>query len=353
MFVFFHQNDVTDAQGGIERYVDTLLRAAGDQGLLVGETPATPAANRFGLRLPRLPGPKWIPFALAVIAAVRSIRARLAAMPARVLEFSRPEYAVFAWMFPGAKVFTIHGTGPGAGETAKRLVHDAACRLLPRIADRVQVVGRDNGGLSPAVVARLGTRLAHIDAWYADRFSPRPLPTGDKTIVFYAGRIVEQKNPKLLFDIIAEGKRRFGDTIEFRYFGKDTDRIEDAGLADRVTCTGLLDAAGLTAAIGECHMGLMCSHFGEGSPFIVVETLACGRPYVLSTLPTLTGAYAGNPGVRFAEAFTADAFLVEIARLRADLDAGLTPETIAASVASRAEPVATRALLADLAALAR
>jgi glycosyltransferase involved in cell wall biosynthesis len=353
MFVFFHQNDVTDAQGGIERYVDTLVAAAGDEARLVSEMPARPAATRIGLRLPKLPGPKWIPFALAVVANLRRIRAALATAPKRVLEFSRPEYVAFAWMFPGAKVFTIHGTGPGKGERAKRLVHDLACWFLPLVADRVQVVGRDDSGLSAGVVARLGSRLAHIDAWYDDVFAPHPLPAAEKTVVFYAGRIVEQKNPKLLFEIIREGKRRHGETIEFRYFGGDTDRIAEAGVADLVTMTGLLDARGLAAAIAECHMGLMCSHFGEGSPFIVVETLACGRPYVLSKLPTLTGAYTGNPGVRFADDLTAEAFLAAIDRLAADLAAGLTPATIASSVAARAKPVATRALLAELDALAR
>ncbi|WP_333823055.1 glycosyltransferase [Pinisolibacter sp.] len=353
MFVFFHQNDVTDAQGGIERYVDTLVAAAGDDARLISEEPARPAANRIGLRLPKLPGPKWIPFALAVVANVRRIRAALANEPKRVLEFSRPEYVAFAWMFPGAKVFTIHGTGPGKGERAKRLVHDLACWFLPLVADRVQVVGRDDSGLSAGVVARLGPRLAHIDAWYDDVFTPRPLPAMGKTVVFYAGRIVEQKNPKLLFEIIREGSRRHGDEIEFRYFGGDTERIAEAGLADLVTMSGLLDARGLAAAIADCHMGLMCSHFGEGSPFIVVETLACGRPYVLSKLPTLVGAYAGNPGVRFAEDLTAEAFLAAIDRLAADLAAGLSPEAIASSVGTRARPVATRALLGELAALAR
>ncbi len=354
MFVFFHQNDPTDAQGGIERYVATLLAAAGPEAsLLVSETPARPAPNRLGLRLPKMRGPKWIPFALAVFAALFRIRAALARAPRRVLEFSRPEYVVFAWAFPGAKVFTIHGTGPGPTEKAKRLVHDLACFFLPFVADRVQVIGRDDTGLSPAVIRRLGARLAHVDAWYDDVFAPRPRPETAKTVVFWAGRIVEQKNPKLMFEIVAEGKRRFGEAIEFRYYGGDVDRVHEAGLADRVTCSGLLDAKGLAAAIGACHMGLMCSHFGEGSPFIVVETLACGRPYVLSPLPTLTGAYGGNPGVRFAADYTADAFLEAILALRADLDAGLTPEAIAAAVASRAEPVATRALLAELDALAR
>ena len=353
MFAFFHQNDVTDAQGGIERYVDTLLAAAGDAALLVGEPSARPAANRLGLRLPRLPGPKWIPFALAVWANLATIRARLKTARVRTLEFSRPEYVIFAFALPGAKVFTIHGTGPGAGEWAKRVIHDVACWFLPFVADRVQVVGRDDSGLSEGVIRRLGPRLAHIDAWYDDRFTATPMPAGDETIVFYAGRIVEQKNPKLLFEIVRRGKERFGDGIEFRYFGKDTDEVEKAGVADRMTCTGLLDADGLARAIAGCHMGLMCSHFGEGSPFIIVETLACGRPYVLSALPTLTGAYGGNPAVRFAPAMTADAFLDTVAALKHDLDAGLDADAVRASVADRSKAAATRALLADLAALAR
>ena len=351
MFVFFHQNDVTDAQGGVERYVDTLLAAAGDDALLVGETPARPAPNRLGLALPRLPGPKWLPFALAVFANLRRIRAALAGAPRVVMEFSRPEYAVFAWAFAGARVFTIHGTGPGPSERVKRLVHDVACWFLPFLADRVQVVGRDTSGLSPAVVARLGARLAHVDAWYDDAFAPRPLPSGGPTVVFYAGRIVAQKNPELLFAVVEAAKRRFGDRIEFRYFGADADRITEAGLSEVFVSSGLLDARRLAAAIGECHMGLMCSHFGEGSPFIIVETLACGRPYVLSRLPTLTAAYGDNPGVRFAD-FSVESFLAAIEALRADLDAGLTPEAIAASVARRAKPVATRALLDELDALA-
>ncbi len=353
MLVHFHQNDVTDAQGGIERYIDTLLAAAGDDALLVSEPPARPAPNRLGLPLPKLPGPKWIPFALAVWGAIGTIRARLKAAGRVVAEYSRPEYVTFAWAMPGARVFTIHGTGPGTGETAKRVIHDAACWFLPLVADRVQVVGRDDSGLSDGVIRRLGPRLAHVDAWFDDRFTVTPMPKSEKVVVFYAGRIVEQKNPKLLFEIFRRGRERFGEGIEFRYFGKDVDRLQEAGVADLVTCTGLLTADRLAEEIGKCHMGLMCSHFGEGSPFIVVETLACGRPYVLSPLPTLLGAYEGNPGVRFAADFTAESFLTEIERLRTDLDAGLTPVAIAGAVAHRAKPFATRALLAELSALAR
>lgn len=353
MLVHFHQNDVTDAQGGIERYIDTLLAAAGEGALLVSEVPAAPASNRIGLALPKLPGPKWVPFALAVWGAIGTIRARLKAAGRVVAEYSRPEYVTFAWAMPGAKVFTIHGTGPGAGETAKRVIHDVACWFLPLVADRVQVVGRDDSGLSDGVIRRLGSRLAHVDAWFDDRFTVTPMPRGEKTIVFYAGRIVEQKNPKLLFEIFRRGKERFGEAIEFRYFGKDVDRLEEAGVAGLVTCTGLLTAAQLAEEIGKCHMGLMCSHFGEGSPFIIAETLACGRPYVLSTLPTLTGAYAGNPGVRFSPDMTADGFLDTIMGVRRDIDGGMDAGAVRAAIAHRAKDVATKALIGELDALAR
>lgn len=353
MLVHFHQNDVTDAQGGIERYIDTLLAAAGDAAFLVSEPPAKAASNRIGLPLPKLPGPKWVPFAVAVWGSIGVLRARLNTVRPVVAEYSRPEYVTFAWAMPGAKVFTIHGTGPGAGETAKRVIHDVACWFLPLVADRVQVVGRDDSGLSPGVIRRLGDRLAHVDAWFDDRFTVTPIPVSEKTIVFYAGRIVEQKNPKLLFEIFQRGKARFGDAIEFRYFGKDVDRLEAAGVADLVTSTGLLDATRLAEEISKCHMGLMCSHFGEGSPFIIAETLACGRPYVLSALPTLTGAYAGNPGVRFAPDMSADGFLDTIMGLKRDIDAGLDADAVRAAIAHRAKDVATRALITELTALAR
>ena len=353
MFVFFHQNEVDGLQGGIERYLATLMAAAGPDGLLVTEATDRPEdRTRLSLRLPFAKGPKWIPFALAVLAKLGTIRRRLEAADRPVLEFSRPEYAVFAWALPGRRVFTIHGTGPGASEPAKRIVHDLACFFLPFVADRVQVVGRDDSGLSARVRHRLGTRLAHVDAWYDDRFRPTPLPKAGPTIVFYAGRIVEQKNPKLLFEIFRRGRARFGAEIEFRYFGADVAALREAGVADLVETTGMLGPDRLAAAIAECHMGLMCSHFGEGSPFIVVETLACGRGYVLSSLPTLTGAYAGNPGVRFAEDFAADTFLDRIAELRSALDENLDAATIAAAVADRSKPVATAALLDEYRALA-
>ena len=64
-------------------------------------------------------------------------------------------------------------------------------------------------------------------------FSGGSKPTlQDKTqlVLSLDGRIVEQKNPKLLFEIFRRGKARFGDGIEFRYFGKDVGEPGGLGL---------------------------------------------------------------------------------------------------------------------------
>ena len=150
MLVEFHQNDVTDAQGGIERYVDTLLAAAGDRALLVSEPPATPAANRIGLRLPRLPGPKWIPFALAVWRDFAAIRARLAACFRAILFQcdARHPLADVAAKVSGWKVTTTNpgssrsGASPSITATSARLDRRKATRLSTPVAPTVKTRSR-------------------------------------------------------------------------------------------------------------------------------------------------------------------------------------------------------------------
>ena len=49
--VFFHQNEVLGAQGGIERYLATLLEQAGESGFLVTGTSSGGDARAAGLAL--------------------------------------------------------------------------------------------------------------------------------------------------------------------------------------------------------------------------------------------------------------------------------------------------------------
>jgi len=345
---FVHQNDVFGMQGGIERYVSTILSFAGGRAALASPPLSRDARLHFCVRV-RGPeaAPQWLRFLLGLFARRHAFRAWLKTEAIGVLDYSRPEYALLAWMFPGRRAFTIHGTGPGPGHRAHRLLHDACCFLLPLLANRVQVVGRDPSGLPALVRALLGTRLVYIDAWHDECFAPRPLPpAGGALKVFYAGRLAAQKNPDLLFEILREAGRVAPGAFEFHYFGSDYAAFVDAGLGAVVHDHGFLGPQALAEAIGACHFGLLCSAYGEGSPYILIESLACGRPFVVSALPTLVAAYSGKTGVRFVARQTAADFVAAMLDLAGSIRAGaLDPDAVAAQVRAQAQSRAVPALL--------
>lgn len=354
---FFHQNDVFARQGGVERYLATLLNCAEGRAKLASAPLAYPRADHFAVKDRGPKGaPQWLKFLLGLFAQRREIRAFLREHNVKVLEFSRPEYLLASWLFSGARVVTIHGTGPDASQRLHFLLHHLCCLLLPFCADRVQVVGRDRSGLLRLAQRLLGRRIVHIDAWRDDRFAPTPLPrlTDDAPLrLFYAGRVAAQKDPALLFAIIREAVNAHPKKFEFHYFGSDYVAFVRAGLGDVVQDGGFLDASALAAAIGACHAGILCSAYGEGSPFIVIESLACGRPFALSPLPTLVEAYEGVAGAHIVARREAKAFVAALLQIRGDMLAGrVDPFAIAAGVADRAQSRAAPRLLSELAALA-
>ncbi|WP_424360278.1 glycosyltransferase [Methylocystis parvus] len=350
---FFHQNDVFETQGGIERYVATIFEGAPERVVLVSAGGPRKSARLFGLDVkPSTGAPRWVQFLRAVFAQRKAISAFLQDNDVQVLEFSRPEYIFLGLLFPGKRAVTIHGTGPGPGNRLHWLLHHACCLLLPFLADRVQIVGRDPSGVPKVALRMLGEKVAFFDAWYDESFTPAPLPPlakADPLRIFYGGRIAPQKNPKLLFEIIRESARLAPGDFQFHYFGADFDAIEREGLADLVVNHGFLGPQALAEAMRSCHLGLMCSAFGEGSPYVVVEGLACGRPYILPTLPTLRAAYHGNVGVRFVERYSAQAYLAAMRAVRSEMLAGdIDSMKIAAEMTSRARSHAVPRLVHDL-----
>jgi glycosyltransferase involved in cell wall biosynthesis len=347
MIAFFHQNEVAGAQGGIERYLSTLMESAGGEAVLITETSGADEQGRIAVRLS---GPRWLPkwvrYCLGVVASARSLRKAFRARGVTALELSRVEYALFAWLFPGRKVFTLHGMGPNRHHRIQRLLHDAACFLLPLSADGIQIVGRDAAALPVPVRRLLHARIVHIDAWFDRRFVPSALPPlkDHPFTLFYAGRLNEQKNPALLFEIMRR-KAELPFPIAFCYFGADRDELERAGLAGSVEAPGLLDPSGLSAAIGRCHAGMLCS-IAEGSPFIVAETLACGRGFLASPLQGLMETYGDNRGIVFAQRIDADAFLESIRELRARFADGLDPMSLSGSVAHLSQDRSVERVLA-------
>jgi glycosyltransferase involved in cell wall biosynthesis len=337
-------------QGGIERYISTILALGRDRAALASPPIACKGITHFAAAgLGPKAAPQWLRFLLGLFRQRRAFRAWLQANDIGILEYSRPEYGLIAWLFHGKRVFTVHGTGPGSGHRLHFLLHHACCFLLPFIANRVQVVGRDPSGLLKPVRTWLGDRLVYVDAWHDERFSPSPFPppTADGALkVFYAGRLAPQKDPELLFAIIRDATRIAPGAFEFHYFGSDFDGFARAGLGCLVHNHGFLEPEALAEAMGSCHFGLLCSAFGEGSPYILVESLACGRPFVLSSLPTLVAAYGGKIGVRFVARRQSDDYVAAMIELRNAFFAGeISPAAIAAEVQSQSQSRAVPKLL--------
>ena len=353
---FFHQNDVYGVQGGIERYISTILESSGGQAVFVGPSSwerviahcDVPVDDKRG-------GPRWLHFLSGIVARRREINAFLKALNVEVIEFSRPEYLLPGLLFAGKRVVTIHGTGPGPGHGAHRLLHRIACWLAVLFADRVQIVGYDDSGVPALARWILGRRMAYVQAWHADSFVPTPLPAAPAEApirVFYAGRVAPQKDPALLFAIVREAMARRPRKYEFHYFGSDFAAFENVGLADVVINHGLLEPTALSEAIAQCHIGLLCSAFGEGSPYIVVESLACGRPFVMPALPTLSRAYRDFSGVRLVGSRQASAFVDALDTLGAEIRAGnVDAFAVAAQVASRSQSRAVPRLVENLSSL--
>ena len=351
--VFFHQNEVLGAQGGIERYLATLLEQAGESGFLVTGTSSggdvRAAGSRFGVPLPlQKIAPRWLSYALGVMLSSRRVRRAIDRLRPHTLEFSRPHYVVFSWVFRGTKVFTVHGTGPPRSERANYWIHYISCLLLPFAADVVQIVGRDHSGLPSLTARSMAKRLRYVDAWYDEVFRVAPFrnPAGPLR-VFFAGRLAPMKNPELLFKIIETASQRLDRRFEFQYFGADEDKIP-VSLRRTFISSGLLNVEQLANAITDCHAGLLCSGYGEGSPFIVVEALACGRGFVLPPLPGLVEAYQNYRGIVFASTHSVDAFIDALVRMDEAIKGGLTPQLIAQDVSNRSATVMARQILDHL-----
>lgn len=333
---FFHQNDPTSMQGGIERYISTIVsRSSPDVHVGPGDL-----ARAHGLEVPNKGlGLRWLRYCWQVLRRIKSLNEGLKSANVQSIEFSRPEYLLVAWLFPQQKIVAIHGTGPKRW-TISWLIHAACCQLLFVIPARVHVIGRDWSGVPSNVRKAIGSRIFSTDAWYPDEFHDRPMPPASPFKVFYAGRIAEQKNPNVLFAAYQKLKEHFSNDISLHYFGSDFESFPDE-IRPYVENHGLLGPTELMKAIWECHVGILCSRHGEGSPYIVAETLGCGRFMVVSPLPTLRETYDGHPGVVFSEGYEVDDFFEAVKKARgiAHLDNTASYIALASTRFSRKELV--------------
>lgn len=354
MIALFHQNPVFDQQGGIERYLSTLANYGAQECLLVvgteGASEILDSVISVRLRGPDFL-PRWLRYVIGVIVIQGAIRRVLRKRGVRVIDFSRPELLILAPLFAGKKTVTLHGTGPGLSSRGKYLIHHMATMLIPLVAHRVHVVGRDPSAMKPWLRKFLELRTYYLDAWYDDAFVATEPPRTPPYNVFYAGRLAAQKNPDLLAAVITAAKTRYGSAVNFFFLGNEFAELQARGCGELVTDLGLKSARGMSEAIATFHSGILCSGFGEGSPFIIVETLACGRAFVVPPLATIRETYDGAPGVVISDAWTVDAFLAALGKAFEFMDSRDAHLGISEHVASRRASRAAPRLLESLAEL--
>jgi glycosyltransferase involved in cell wall biosynthesis len=350
MIGFFHQHNVIERQGGIERYVNTLLSVKDGGSTLFTLGVGDSTADRVFIRPVGVAAfPVWLRYSLGCIFGFKQIRRELKIRSIDVIELSRPEYVCFAWLLPGVKVITIHGTGPTKGRPVTYAIHVASTILCGLLARRIQVVGFDKSGIPRIIRHFYAKKIVNVHAWYDDAFSSTIMPslTGDKLRVVYAGRLGEQKDPAL-FAAIVKSVSQQKLAISIAYCGSDQHVIREYGIEHLVSDHGLLDAGGLARLMRSSHCLIMTSSHGEGSPFIIIEALACGRYAVLPELLTLKLAYAKTPGVIMVAERSAKAFIAALERVRREVQEGASGEEISSAVAGRSKERMALSLLAAL-----
>ena len=130
-----------------------------------------------------------------------------------------------------------------------------------------------------------------------------PLPSAfeGKPLVLFAGRLAEEKNPLLMIDALAEAFRN-NDAVALLcgtgpLHGEMQARIDARGLGERVVLAG--HRADVFGLFKRASLVLAVSRY-EGSPNVVLESMAAGCPLVVSDIPAYT-ELLGNDDAIVAE----------------------------------------------------
>jgi len=126
-------------------------------------------------------------------------------------------------------------------------------------------------------------KVVHCGIEPAKFADPTSLPKGSRRLVSI-GRFVEQKGQLALIAAMAALRDSHPDlhlTLigdgELRHMIKS--EITRQGLSDRITLTGWVDEARVTAELAASH-GLVMPSFAEGLPMVVMEAMAAARPVI-------------------------------------------------------------------------
>ena len=144
-------------------------------------------------------------------------------------------------------------------------------------------------GDTPGVVVPLGVDLREFqDLPEPGRLRERFPEIGPKQIILFLGRINFKKGLDLLVQALAQVVRHRRD-VHLVVAGPDNDGwgvrvrdwLQEAGLADYATFTGMLLGEEKLAALRDAQMFVLPS-YSENFGLAVVEAMACGLPVVIS-----------------------------------------------------------------------
>jgi glycosyltransferase involved in cell wall biosynthesis len=282
-----------------------------------------------------------------VAGAIRHLAAlrRLIAGSCVSADIPRVEFSILPFLLRLPFALTIHADLTKASQTDSLLKrHGVIKRWSEKFAlATASAVFTVNEGIrtaiideNPALAVKTSTLPVPVDTKI---FTPSPFPETGTFHLVYAGRFDEVKDPGLMFEAIAALARRLDDRIEFHIVGAADPTVfpEFAAIRHLAVRHGPCDAEGVASIIRTAHCGILTSH-SEGLPCFLLETLAAGRPFAATRLPTFEGIVVeGQTGFlaerREARAATAEAMADGLAELRADISGRrLVPNQIAASV---------------------
>ena len=95
------------------------------------------------------------------------------------------------------------------------------------------------------------------------------------------------------------------------------DAIASHGLADRVRLVGTLPRSALPARMASASVVVLPS-YTEGSPRVLIEAMACGRPIVATDIPGIAALDPDDAFIRRVPRFDADALSVAIDAMLSD-----------------------------------
>jgi glycosyltransferase involved in cell wall biosynthesis len=256
------------------------------------------------------------------------------------LDLRRVEFSFLAAAVSMPFCQMLHGEGvpPLAMDSVlrrHRYVHTLAERHAVKTSYRFFVVADDIARRIKATYPAQSNKIETVTTWYnSNFFYPAPFEAVDEVRIFFCGRLDSFKDPEMMLKTVFLLKQR-GWNVKFHYAGpSDPHRLPTYSKVSDVTVRhGTLDAKSVGEVIRHCHVCLLTSLF-EGMPRVVIESLGCGRPVVVSNLPQLRPVVRrGVNGViaeRHEPECYADGLVTMLGAIRRD---EVSPSALAASVA--------------------